>query len=303
MIPSLVILAAGIGSRYGGLKQIDPIGPSGEIIIDYSIYDAIRAGFKKIVFVIKKDIEDAFKEIIGGKYENRIKVEYVFQELQNLPEGYSAPEGRIKPWGTGHALLMAESAVEEPFAVINADDFYGRSGYTLLFDFLSGIENLSSTDFCMVGYRLRNTLSEYGSVARGVCKRDSRDYLEDVVERTQIFKEGNAARYTNSRGESFPLSGDEIASLNLWGFTPSVFGLIREQFVDFLEEQGTEMKYEFFIPSIVGRSIKERKASMKVLESNDSWFGITYKEDKEKVVSSVRKLIDEGIYPEKLFVS
>lgn len=300
MIPSLVILAAGIGSRYGGLKQMDPIGPSGEIILDYSIYDAIRAGFGKIIFVIKKDIENAFKEIIGSKYENRITVEYVYQELDDLPEGFSLPEGRKKPWGTAHALLMAESVVQEPFAVINADDFYGRSGYQLLFDFLSGINSLAGTEFCMVGYELRKTLSDFGDVSRGVCSCDPGGYLEDVVERIRIFKDGNAAGYKDKSGRSFLLTGDEIVSLNLWGFTPSVFGFVREQFIEFLKKWRTEKKYEFFIPSVVGRFVKEGKATLKVLESRDSWFGITYKEERENAISNIRKLIDEGVYPVKL---
>ncbi len=300
MIPSLVILAAGIGSRYGGLKQMDPIGPSGEIIIDYSIYDAIRVGFGKIIFVIKKDIEDAFREIIGSKYEDRITVEYVYQELYDLPEGFSVPEGRKKPWGTAHALLMAESVVQEPFAVINADDFYGRSGYQLLFNFLSGISSLAGTEFCMVGYELRKTLSDFGDVSRGVCSCDPGGYLEDVVERIRIFKDGNAAVYKDESGRSFPLTGDEIVSLNLWGFTPSVFGFIREQFIEFLKEWGTEKKYEFFIPNVVGRFVKDGKATLKVLESRDSWFGITYKEERENAISKIRKLIDEGVYPVKL---
>jgi dTDP-glucose pyrophosphorylase len=245
MIPSLVILAAGIGSRYGGLKQMDPIGPSGEIIINYSIYDAIKAGFGKIIFVIKKDIEDAFKEIIGSKYEDRITVEYVYQELDDIPEGFFVPEGRKKPWGTAHALLMAEPVVQ-------------------------------------------------------VCSCDPGGYLEDVVERIRIFKKGNAAGYKDEAGRFFPLTGDEIVSLNLWGFTPSVFGFIREQFVEFLKEWGTEQKYEFFIPNVVGRFVKEGKATLRVLESRDSWFGITYKEERENAISKIRKLIDEGVYPVKL---
>jgi len=300
MKPTLLVLAAGMGSRYGGLKQIDPVGPSGEIIIDYSIFDAMRAGFGKIVFIIRKEIEESFKETIGTRFEGKILVEYAYQELDALPGGFELPAERAKPWGTGHAILAAKNVINEPFAVINADDFYGKSGYQLLADYLSSAKDGEMADFCMVGYILRNTLSEHGSVARGVCGLDSDGNLENVVEMTKIEKVGDSARNAEEGAEK-DLTGDEIVSLNLWGFTPSIFVHLENLFVEFLKENINEPKKEFFIPSVVDALIKQGRATVKVLKSSDSWFGITYRDDKPKVVESVNKLVAEGIYPDKLF--
>ncbi len=300
MKPTLLVLAAGIGSRYGGLKQIDPVGPSGEIIIDYSIYDAIRAGFGKVVFVIRRDIEKTFRECIGSRFESKIKTEYVFQEIDRLPPGFKVPEGRQKPWGTGHAILMAKDSVKEPFAVINADDFYGRCGYELLAKELSKSATGVVDEYYMVGFKLENTLSEFGFVARGVCKTDSRGYLVEVVERTKIEKIEGGAKFTDEAGNTIKLSGNEMVSMNMWGFTPSLFGHLEKQFVDFLGANIGNLKAEFFIPTVVGNLVNTEKARVKVLESKDQWFGVTYREDKPVVVENIRRLISSGAYPEKL---
>ncbi|OGV50262.1 MAG: nucleotidyltransferase [Lentisphaerae bacterium GWF2_52_8] len=300
MKPTLLVLAAGIGSRYGGLKQIDPVGPNGEIIIDYSIYDAIRAGFGKVVFVIRRDIEAAFKECISSRFAGRIPIDYAFQELDKLPNGFKLPEGRQKPWGTGHAILCAEEQVREPFAVINADDFYGRSGYELLAKQLSA-QTPQDSEYSMVGFVLRKTLSEYGSVCRGLCNCNAESFLSDVTELTKIEKTSNGAQYTDDTGRIQPLTGDEIVSMNMWGFTPSLFPQLRRLFVEFLEKRSCELKSEFYIPSAVDTLIKEKKASVRVLRSGDSWFGITYKEDKPQVLSGIKELLENKQYPAKLF--
>jgi UTP-glucose-1-phosphate uridylyltransferase len=270
--PTLLVLAAGMGSRYGGLKQIDPVGPGGETIIDYSIYDALRAGFGKLVFIIRKDIEQQFKEIVGARFEKRIAVEYVFQELDLLPPGFQLPAGRTKPWGTGHAILMAADAIHEPFAVINADDFYGAAGYCVLAQQLQS----GSPDYSMVGFILRNTLSEFGSVARGVCQVSSDGYLKDVVELTKIEIDGAHAKNTDASGQITKLTGDEVVSMNMWGFTPQIFPELQEQFKKFLELKSSDLKAEFFIPSVVNELVVAGQTWVKVLPSNDSWFGITY---------------------------
>ncbi len=301
MKPTLLVLAAGIGSRYGGLKQIDPVGPSGEIIIDYSIYDAIQAGFGKIVFVIRKDIEGDFKSIVSSKYEGKMNVEYAFQELSYLPEGFSLPPDRKKPWGTGHAILTAEKNISEPFAVINADDFYGRSGYDLLFKHLSEAKDGAAADYSMVGFVLKNTVSEHGSVARGVCRVGEDGSLADVVERTKIECVEGSIRFFDDNGQPQPLSGNEIVSMNMWGFTPSIFGHLRAGFTEFLKANLNSQKAEFFIPTVVAGLVKEGKAKVKVLKSADSWFGITYREDKPIVVESIRDLVRQGKYPARLF--
>lgn len=300
MKPTLLVLAAGIGSRYGGLKQIDPVGPTSEIIIDYSIYDAIRAGFGKVVFVIRKDIEETFRECIGSRFEAKIKTEYVFQEIEKLPSGFKVPEGRQKPWGTGHAILMAKDSVKEPFAVINADDFYGRCGYDVLAKELSKSGTDSIDQYYMVGFKLENTLSEFGYVARGVCKTDSNGFLVEVVERTKIEKIADGAKFTDDEGRIIKLSGKEIVSMNMWGFTPSLFGHLEKHFAEFLEKNIGNLKAEFFIPTVVGDLVNTGKARVKVLESKDLWFGVTYREDKPVVVENIRKLINSGAYPEKL---
>ena len=302
--PALLVLAAGMGSRYGGLKQLDPVGPCGEIIIDYSIYDAIRAGFDKVVFIIRHDIEDEFKNVIGTRYKTEIEIQYAYQELDALPEGFAVPEGRSKPWGTGHAILMAEGIVNEPFAVINADDFYGRAGFPLLFDYLSSSSSThydGSANCAMVGYSLRNTLSEFGAVARGICSVGTDGYLDAVNECTKIEKRDKGA-LNLAKGEAFSeLTGDEVVSLNFWGIQPSIFNELRRRFSVFLEENGENPKSEFFIPSVVDELIRGGKAKVTVLRSSDKWFGVTYKDDKPKVMSDIRNLVERGEYPEGLF--
>jgi Nucleotidyl transferase len=295
--PTLLVLAAGMGSRYGGLKQIDPVGPAGETIIDYSIFDAMRAGFGKLVFVIRKDIERAFREIVGSRFENRIAVDYVFQELDKLPPGFSVPAGRTKPWGTTQAILMAESAVQEPFAAINADDFYGRNAYGALARHLTS----GTSDYAMVGFILKNTLSDHGSVARGVSRTDANNYLTSIVEMTKIERDGSGAKNTEADGKITNLTGDEAVSMNFWGFTPALFPQIKVEFQKFLEKAGGEQKSECYIPATVGELVTSGQAKVKVLRSPDSWFGVTYREDRPQVVESIRKLIAKGDYPEKLW--
>jgi NDP-sugar pyrophosphorylase family protein len=295
--PALLVLAAGMGSRYGGLKQIDSVGPAGETIIDYSIYDALRAGFGKVVFVIRKDIEEAFRETVGARFEKRIAVDYVFQSLEDIPPGFSVPAGRTKPWGTTHAILAAADAIHEPFAAINADDFYGAQGYRELAGHLTS----SSPDYAMVGFTLRNTLSDFGSVARGVCRVSGDNMLESIVEHTKIERDGNGARNTDSEGKVTKLSGDEPVSMNMWAFTPPVFDQLRERFQQFLERSGSDQKAECLIPNTVGDLIRDGQARVKVLRTNDSWFGVTYREDRPRVIESVRGLISAGLYPEKLW--
>jgi NDP-sugar pyrophosphorylase family protein len=295
--PTLLILAAGMGSRYGGLKQIDPVGPNGETIIDYSIYDALRAGFGKLVFVIRHDFEKAFKEIVGARFEKRVAVEYVYQELDKLPPGFSVPAGRTKPWGTTHAILLAEDAVKEPFAAINADDFYGAQAYRLLAEHLTS----GTADYAMVGFILRNTLSEFGSVARGVSRVDGNNYLTSIVEMLKIEPDGGGAKNTGADGKIIKLTGDEAVSMNFWGFTPAVFEQLRVQFTAFLKKSGQEQKSECYIPATVGELVTASRAKVKVLRTNDSWFGVTYREDRPRVIESIRKLIAHGDYPEKLW--
>jgi len=295
MKPTLVIMAAGMGSRYGGLKQIDPVGPSGEIVLDYSVYDAIRAGFGKVVFIIRPDIEADFKEAIGTKLEGQIEVEYVFQTLEKIPDGFSIPEGRTKPWGTGQAVLMAKEAVSEPFAVINADDFYGRESFEVIARQLMATD-VDSTDFCMVGFYIKNTLSPNGSVARGYCDVKDRR-LETVEEYFEIErKEDGIIRHTG--GE---MNDDDIVSMNTWGFTPQLFEYLEEGFVKFLEREGGELKSEYLLPELVDGLIKAGEATVAVLPSNEKWMGVTYTEDKPEVMAGIRALVDAGVYPEHLW--
>jgi NDP-sugar pyrophosphorylase family protein len=295
--PTLLILAAGMGSRYGGLKQIDPVGPAGETIIDYSIFDALRAGFGKLVFVIRKDIEQQFREIVGARFEKRVAVDYVFQALEDIPRRFTVPAGRTKPWGTTQAILLAENAIHEPFAAINADDFYGADAYRSLAGHLTS----GSQDYSMVGFVLRNTLSDFGSVARGVCQVSGDGYLEHIAELTKVERDGNGARNTDAAGKVTKLTGDEPVSMNYWGFTPQVFDQLRENFEKFLESSGTDLKSECYIPNTVGELVRAGQARVKVLHSSDSWFGVTYREDRPRVVESIRALIAKGIYPEKLW--
>jgi dTDP-glucose pyrophosphorylase len=300
MRPTIIILAAGIGSRYGGLKQLDGVGPNNEPILEYSVYDAIRAGFGKLVFVIRPNFTDAFQAMVDRTFGAKIPVAYAYQELTMLPTGFAVPPERQKPWGTGHAILCAEPAVSEPFSAINADDFYGATAFKLLADYLKTAQDTDMADYSMVGYTLRNTLSEFGSVSRGVCQHAG-DYLRHVVELTKIEKDGRRAKYTDEAGQVHPLSGDEIVSLNMWGFTPSIFGHLRQQFIQFLRERGAEAKSEFYIPTAVDALIAQRKAQVRILPSQEPWFGITYREDKLRVAQNIRDLIRQGVYPEKLW--
>jgi UTP-glucose-1-phosphate uridylyltransferase len=295
--PTLLVMAAGMGSRYGGLKQIDPVGPSGETLMDYSIFDGLRAGFGKIVFVIRTDIEKPFRQIIGARFEERAPVEYVFQELDRLPPGFHVPEGRTKPWGTTQAVIMAEDVIHEPFAVINADDFYGAEGYRVLADHLQS----GASDYAMVGFVLRNTLSDFGSVARGVCKADSNGYLQQVLELTSIERDGELAKNTDPAGNVTSLTGDELVSMNMWGFTPQVFPRLRDRFVKFLERSGNELKSESYVPSAINELVAAGQARVRVLRTNDAWFGVTYREDKPRVVDSIAALVKKGVYPSQLW--
>lgn len=297
MALTLLVLAAGMGSRYGGLKQIDPVGPTGETLMDYSVYDARRAGFDKLVFIIRRDIERPFREVVGRRFEKFMEVEYAFQELSQVPAGFKAPATRQKPWGTGHALLAGGEVVHEPFAAINADDLYGANSFRVLAEHLCS----GAPDFAMVGFVLRNTLSEFGSVARGVCRLNSASFLESVVELTRIERSGEGAKFTDATGKTHPLTGNETVSLNIWGFTPSIFTDLKTQFRTFLEQHGQEEKAEFYIPSVVNMLVAGGQARVKVLQTPDSWFGITYREDRERVADGIRQLIERGDYPERLW--
>ncbi|OPX45408.1 hypothetical protein CLHUN_07780 [Ruminiclostridium hungatei] len=300
---TLVIMAAGMGSRYGGLKQIDPVGPNGEIIMEYSIYDAIKAGFGKVVFIIKKEIEETFREVVGKKIEGLVEVEYVYQSLGNLPGGFDVPEGRVKPWGTGHAVLSAGKAVKTPFAVINADDFYGAETYRLLYDFLSGNQDSPGKyKYCMVGFILENTLTENGHVARGVCNVDTAGNLMDINERTKIMNFGDQTKYTEDDRDWIVIPKGNIVSMNTWGFNPSLFNELEEQFPIFLEKSRDNiLKAEFFLPTVVDNLIKTGKADVKVLSTNDRWYGVTYQEDKPVVRQSIGNMVLEGKYPARLW--
>ncbi|MGN0229369.1 MAG: nucleotidyltransferase [Muribaculaceae bacterium] len=300
MKPTLFVLAAGMGSRYGGLKQLDGLGPHGETIMDYSIYDAIRSGFGKIVFVIRKDFEDDFRKIILSKYENHIPVEVVFQAIDNLPEGFACPEGRTKPWGTNHAVLMGKDVIKEPFAVINADDFYGRNSFEVIAQELSKPKE-DKGDYCMVGFRVGNTMSESGSVARGVCQTTD-GYLTTVVERTAIeYNDKHEITFVDENGVTQTLEPNTPVSMNLWGFTPDYFEFSEGYFVDFLKENIDKPKAEFFIPLVVNELITKNIAKVKVLDTESKWFGVTYAADRQGVVDKLADLHAKGEYPEKMF--
>ncbi len=297
---SLVIMAAGMGSRFGGIKQLEPVGPSGEIIMDYSIYDAMEAGFNKVVFIIRRDLEKDFREIIGNRIEKLIKVEYVFQELDNIPEGFTKPEERTKPWGTGQAVLCCKNAVKEPFAVINADDYYGKEAYKIVYNFLND-KSFQENQYCMAGFILGNTLSENGAVTRGVCEVE-KGVLIDIVETSGIVPEGDHAAAKNSTGEDITIDLQGVVSMNMWGFKPGLFDYLDEGFVTFLSNLGdNELKKEYLLPTVVGDLVKTNDVEVSVLKTNDRWFGVTYKEDKEVVVNSIKALIDKDDYPVKLF--
>jgi hypothetical protein len=289
-----------MGSRYGGLKQIDPMGPSGETILDYSVFDALRAGFSKVVFIIRPDFEADFRNNVSSKFEHLVDVEYAFQTLDKLPSGWSVPAGREKPWGTTHAILCAADVVKENFAVINADDFYGQESYAVLNEELSGVDSFANT-FSMVGFTLRNTLSDHGSVARGVCTTSENGLLTHIDEMTNLSREGSGALYTREDGSVLNLTGDEPVSMNMWGFTPRLFDHLDRVFQEFLRTSGTELKSECFIPLTVGQLITEKHVTCKVLRSNSTWFGVTYKEDKEIVQGSIAALVEKGKYPQSLW--
>ena len=299
MKPTLLILAAGMGSRFGGLKQVEPIGPSGEAIIDYSIYDAIRAGFGKVVFIIRESFADAFKEKFDKKLQGKIEVEYVFQELEMLPEGFTLPEGREKPWGTAHAILVAKDVIKEPFCALNADDFYGRNAYKVMAKFLTSSEK--ATEYSMVGYHLKNTLSEFGSVSRGICNIDENKNLNKIVETITIVKKEDKVISVEEDGSETLLTGDESVSMNMWGFKPSVFKTIETKFSTFLKTEMNKPKSEMYIPSVVFEMIDEKLATVKVLEADSPWFGVTYKNDKPYVIEKINALIDKKEYPKKLW--
>ena len=303
--PVLVVMAAGMGSRYGGLKQLDPVGNHGQLIIDYSIYDARRAGFETVVFVIKRELEDAFKAAIGDRLSKVIDVRYAYQELSDLPEGYSVPEGRVKPWGTCHAILAARDVVDGPFAVVNADDYYGPEGFREIYDYLAANPDRPGCyEFAMVGYRLGNTVTENGSVARGICEEDEHNFLVRVTERTRIEAEGTDARFTEDGGETWThLSGDTVVSMNLWGFTRSFMDEARARFPAFLDKTLAEnpLKGEYFLPSVVTQLLDEHKARVKVLRSADKWYGVTYREDRPVVLKAIADMTASGLYPDNLW--
>ena len=302
--PVLVIMAAGMGSRYGGLKQIDPVDREGHIIMDFSIYDAKRAGFEKVVFIIKKENEADFKEAVGKRIEKVMEAAYVFQELENIPEGFEIPEGRVKPWGTAHAVLSAISEIDGPFAVINADDYYGRHAFQTIYDYLTTHEDNDKYRYTMVGYRLKNTVTDNGHVARGVCGLNADNELVSVTERTRIEKRDGGIAYSEDDGATWnAIDGDTLVSMNMWGFTRSILDEIQAGFPAFLEKGLKEnpMKCEYFLPAVVSSLLEEGCAAVKVLESEDKWYGVTYKEDKPVVVAAVQSLKDEGLYPQKLW--
>ena len=297
--PVLVVMAAGMGSRYGGLKQIDPIDKEGHIIMDFSIYDAVRAGFEKVVFIIKKENESDFKAAIGDRISRIVEVAYVFQDLYNLPEGYEVPEGRVKPWGTGHAVLMAKDIINEPFAVINADDFYGKDSFKVLCDALNEM-NGKENEYCMVAFQVGNTLSESGTVSRGVCRKGEDGCLETVTERHGIMRRGATVSYLLDDVE-YEIADDTLVSMNMWGFTPDYFAHSEKAFVEFLTAHGKEQKSEFYIPSVVNDLITSGQSKVKVYMTPSLWFGVTYAEDKPSVKAQIAALVEKGEYPEKLF--
>lgn len=296
---TLIVMAAGMGSRYGGLKQIDPVGPNGEVILDYSVYDAAKAGFDKVIFVIKHEIEEDFKKIMDGKYDGIIDVEYAFQDINNLPEGFTVPEGRVKPWGTGHAVLSCKGMIDGPFAVINADDYYGRETFSLIYSELT--EEKASDgkyNFCMVGFKIENTLTENGTVARGVCQTDGEGRLTDIVERTKIAKRDGIIMFTEDEETWTEIPEGTTVSMNCWGFSPDMMTELENRFADCLRKNADNMlKCEYFLPFVVDDLLKEGKAEVRVLSTSEKWYGVTYKEDRAVVVSALKEKTEQGIYP------
>ncbi|BDS05132.1 nucleotidyltransferase [Oceaniferula spumae] len=301
MQTTLLVLAAGMGSRYGGLKQMDPMGPNGETVLDYSVFDAIRAGFTRVVFIIREDFAESFKEQVGSRFADKIQVDYVFQKLDDLPEGFSIPEGRVKPWGTTHAIRAARNAIDGPFAVINADDFYGSDSYKRMATYFDHASKATDgvSHYCMVGYHLLKTLSDHGDVNRGICSAEN-GFLKDVEEVTEIKQETGSIQGNWLDGERREVSQDAIASMNFWGFTADLFDHLEVHFIEFLKERGEEMKSECYIPTLIDELIRNGKADCRVLETDSSWFGVTYPDDKPHVVENIRRLVDEGEYPQSL---
>ena len=299
MKPTLIVLAAGMGTRYGGNKQLDEVGPSGETIIDYSIYDAIRSGFGKIVFVIRRDIEEQVKERFVERLRGKIEVDYVFQEITDLPSGVKVSDERQKPWGTSHAILVTEKKIHEPFGVINADDYYGVESFKILKEFL--INDKEPTRYCIVGYKLGNTLSDHGHVNRGVCKAGADGYLSHIAEIRQIEKVSDGAKAPGPDGTTINFTGNEIVSMNLWGFKPTCYSFLGKEFRNFLDTRGMDPKSELDIPTSIDKFVKSGEVSIKILMSNERWFGVTYREDKPFVVDSIGKMIREGVYPARIY--
>jgi len=303
MKPTLVLLAAGMGSRYGGLKQLDGLGPNGETIMDYSIYDAIKAGFGKIVFVIRKDFEQEFREKVLSKYEGHIPAEVCYQSLDALPEGFTVPEGREKPWGTNHAVMMAKDLIHEPFCVINCDDFYNRDSFMVIGKFLADLPDNATNTYAMVGFRVGNTLSENGTVARGVCSKDENDLLTTVVERTEIMRVDGKVSYKDENGDWVAIEDNTPVSMNMWGFTPDYFAHSDAYFKQFLSDPKNQAnpKAEFFIPLMVNELVNNGTSTVKVLDTTSKWFGVTYSADRQATVDRIQALVNEGVYPNKLF--
>jgi dTDP-glucose pyrophosphorylase len=299
MKPTLLVLAAGMGTRYGGNKQLDEVGPAGETIIDYSIYDAIRAGFGKIVFVIRRDIEEQVRERFVDRLQGKIEVDYVFQEITNLPEGVKVAPDRQKPWGTSHAILVTKDKIKEPFGVINADDYYGVESFKILKDFL--VDDKAPNNYCIVGYKLGNTLSEHGHVNRGVCNAGDDRLLRNIVETRQIEKTKDGATAPGPDGKPVHFTGNEIVSMNLWGFKPSCYDFFGKEFRNFINNFGMDLKSELDIPTSVDKFVKNGEITIKILMSNERWFGVTYREDKPFVVESIKKMIRKGVYPARIY--
>lgn len=301
--PVLIVMAAGMGSRYGGLKQMDPVGSAGELIIDFSLYDAVMAGFKKVIFIIKKEMEEDFRALIDNRAGRFIEVDYAFQDLSDLPTGYSVPEGRVKPWGTSHAVLSCRGKVSGPFAVINADDYYGSGAFHSMYEFLEKAEDGDQYCYSMIGYQLENTLTEHGHVARGVCETTGDGYLKGITERTKIMWRNGEIQFTENEEDWESVAPGTTVSMNFWGFTPSMMKEIEARFPAFLDKALAEnpLKGEFLLPLTVDQLLKDNKATIKILPSKDRWFGVTYKEDRESVVNALQSMKDKGLYPEKLW--